>query len=272
MHMYELILELVGKGTRWEFANHEIRIGRDPNCDLVLPTDEYPMVSRSHLLIRQAAERYWVEDLSTPGGTYVNGGQIQVSPLSDGDVLRLGVDGPELRANIVTSYQLESAEVQIRRQSTSEEAPTRLKRGASIKSSQEAPTAGKVTSSISAAEPQRSITPDESPGGGGLPSASPPVAGRDHDRPIPASVPPIDAAEPAKIQTGQLEPGLGKILSAVPSPDKSKAAGDVKPFPQDVAPDMALMERKLKAIRNLMIMAILLTVIFGLVLLYHIWK
>jgi predicted component of type VI protein secretion system len=256
--MYELILELVGKGTRWQFANHEIRIGRDPNCDLVLPTEKYPMVSRSHLLIRQAAERYWVEDLNTPGGTFVNGGQIQVSPLSDGDVLRLGVDGPELRANIITSYRLAGSEVSARRQSTSAEVPTRLKTETSIKSSQEAPTNGKVTvASTAATEPQSSITAGESPDDSGLPVAVEPVS---------EAKTPALKAEPAKIQTVPPKPGSSNATSAVFSPDKSKPAGDF------IAPDMALMERKLKTIRNLTVVAILLTMIFGLILLYHIWK
>ncbi len=271
--MYELILELIGKGTRWEFTNHEIRVGRDPNCDLVLPTDEYPMVSRSHLLIRQVAERYWVEDLNTPGGTFVNGGQVQVSPLSDGDVLRLGVDGPELRANIVTSYQLESAAAPNRRQSTSEEAPTKFKRGASVKSSQEAPTAGKKTSSsISLADSKSAVTSDESAGNGGMPSSAPPVpqatpsvAGRNHSLPIPA-------AEPAQIPTIPPRPNLAEAQSPVSLPDKFGAAGAMKSLPQDATPEMALMERKLKTIRNLVVIAMLLIMTLGLVLLWHIWE
>jgi len=271
--MYELILELIGKGTRWEFTNQEIRIGRDPNCDLVLPTDEYPMVSRSHLLIRQAAERYWVEDLNTPGGTFVNGGQVQVSPLSDGDVLRLGVDGPELRANIVTSYQLENAAAPTRRQSTSDEAPTRFKRGASVKSRLAAQTAGKTTRSlISAAEAKGAVTPDESPENSELPSSgipvpqvTPSVAGRNHGQPVPA-------AEPAQIPTIPPKPSLAMAPSAGPSPDKFQPDRAVELLPRDMAPDMELMERKLKTIRNLVVIAILLTMILGLGLLWHIWR
>jgi pSer/pThr/pTyr-binding forkhead associated (FHA) protein len=49
--MNELILELVGQNTRWSFNCDKISIGRDPNCDVVLPTEPYPMVSRSHLLL-----------------------------------------------------------------------------------------------------------------------------------------------------------------------------------------------------------------------------
>ncbi len=250
--MYELVIELVGKGTRWEFSGHEIRIGRDPNCDLVLPSDEYPMVSRSHLLIRQAAERYWVEDLNTPGGTFVNGGKIQVSPLLDGDVLRLGADGPELRASIVGSYRLDSAAVPSRRQSSSAEAPTGLKKSAAFISSQEAPTGGKVmTDSTVEPEPQGSSMPNAS-SRKETPLVYAPVdsltdapdalaAGRDHG-PIP---------------TGE--------VPAFPHSERSV-------FQQAMAPDIALIERKLKTIRNLTLVAVLLTLIFGSLLIYHLWK
>ena len=50
--MSEITIELVGRGTRWTFAKREIRVGRDNNCDVILAADEYPMVSRNHLLLR----------------------------------------------------------------------------------------------------------------------------------------------------------------------------------------------------------------------------
>ena len=127
--MYELIIELAGKGTRWNFAQLEIRVGRDPNCDLILATEDYPMVSRSHLLIRQAADRYWAEDLNTLGGTFVNGEQIQVAPLSNGDVIQLGTDGPQLHVHVGAARRVESMQIPSRRSSSSEEAPTRGKGG-----------------------------------------------------------------------------------------------------------------------------------------------
>src|SRR3972149_3144097 len=106
--MYQLILELIEKNTRWSFDSTEIRIGRDPNCDLVLPTEPYPMVSRSHLLIRLAADRYWVDDLSSSGGTFVNGAQVGVAPLSHGDIIQLGSDGPQLKVYIGVSQRSDS--------------------------------------------------------------------------------------------------------------------------------------------------------------------
>jgi hypothetical protein len=95
--MNELSIELVGRGTRWNFSKREIRIGRDPACDLVLSGDQYPMVSRNHLLLRLEADQCWVEDLDTSGGTLANGKRIQRAPISPGDVVQLAADGPELR-------------------------------------------------------------------------------------------------------------------------------------------------------------------------------
>jgi predicted component of type VI protein secretion system len=252
--VYELVLELVGRGIRWEFPGHEIRIGRDPNCDLVLPTDEYPMVSRSHLLIRQAAERYWVEDLNTPGGTFLNGGQIQVSPLLDGDMLRLGAQGPELRASIVSSYRLESAQALPRRPSTSSEAPTGLKKGAAVISSQEAPTGGKVASgSKVASEPNGSPDPEISPRKEPTPWPNPPAS--------------LSEAPEAPIVRG------GDYVPPMPTRATPPASsGNPRLTPQDMALNLTLVEKKLKAIRNLTVAAILLTLIFGFLLIYHLWK
>jgi hypothetical protein len=94
--MNELTIELVGRGTRWNFSKREIRIGRDQTCDLVLG-EQYSMISRSHLLVRLESDQCWIEDLGTSGGTFANGKRIQRAPLASGDVVRLASDGPELR-------------------------------------------------------------------------------------------------------------------------------------------------------------------------------
>ncbi len=270
--MYELILELVDKRRRWEFAKREIRIGRDPNCDLVLPTEEYPMVSRSHLLIRLAAERYWVEDLNTPGGTFVNGVQIQVNPLVDGDKLRLGVDGPELQVQIVASYRLESSDVAERRQSSSEEAPTGLRRITPVRSSQEAPTGGRVAVGSGTAEaPLGRAETAEGPGspvqaGSGSPKApedEPPGPGRD-------AAPRLEEGAPAGVSasTTPAPATIGEPPSRTPPADirtGAPAATESGPLPRE----LAILKRRVNALRNMMVVAIVLIVILGAVLIYH---
>ena len=125
--MSEIILELIEKGTRWSFDTNEIRIGRDPNCDLVLPTDLYPMVSRSHLLIRLAADRYWVDDLISSGGTFVNGTRISVAPLVHGDVIQLGVEGPKLKVYVGISRRSDGQATTVRRRVPSNEDITKFR-------------------------------------------------------------------------------------------------------------------------------------------------
>jgi pSer/pThr/pTyr-binding forkhead associated (FHA) protein len=125
--MYELILELVGQNTRWAFDTAEIRIGRDPNCDLILPTEMYPMVSRSHLLIRLAADRYWVDDLNSSCGTFVNGAQVGVAPLSHGDIIQLGSDGPQLKVYIGVSQRSDGQQTPVRRRILSDEDTTKFR-------------------------------------------------------------------------------------------------------------------------------------------------
>ena len=95
--MNELKVELIGQDRKWSFPKTEIKVGRDVKCDLILAADEYPMVSRNHLLLRREGDRFWVEDLNTPGGTYLNGKRIGRALLSPGDRLRLAADGPELQ-------------------------------------------------------------------------------------------------------------------------------------------------------------------------------
>jgi pSer/pThr/pTyr-binding forkhead associated (FHA) protein len=125
--MYQLILELVGKNARWSFDSKEIRIGRDPNCDLVLPTELYPMVSRSHLLIRLAADRFWVDDLNSSCGTFVNGIQVGVAPLSHGDVIQLGGEGPQLKVCIGVSPRSSDQQTPVRKRSLSNEDTTKFR-------------------------------------------------------------------------------------------------------------------------------------------------
>jgi pSer/pThr/pTyr-binding forkhead associated (FHA) protein len=126
--MHELILELVGKNTRWSFNTDKISIGRDPNCDLVLPTESYPMVSRSHLLIRMAGDRYWADDLKSSCGTFINEVQLQgVAPLSHGDIIQLGGNGPQLKVYIGVSQRSDGQETPSRKRTLTNADTTQLR-------------------------------------------------------------------------------------------------------------------------------------------------
>lgn len=65
-----------------------VRIGRAPDCDLILDRQE---VSRHHAeLLRIDASGYELHDLGSTNGTLVNGVPVESSMVGDGDEIRLG--------------------------------------------------------------------------------------------------------------------------------------------------------------------------------------
>jgi hypothetical protein len=99
--MVEFELELLGSEKRWMFAKPEVRVGRDPACDLVLPSAEFGMVSRQHVVLRVEGGQLWIEDQNTSNGTFVNGNRVARSRVTSGDLMRLGADGPEFRIAVL---------------------------------------------------------------------------------------------------------------------------------------------------------------------------
>lgn len=64
-----------------------LTIGRGLNNDVIL---EDGRVSRHHAQIRYRSKRFWVNDLGSTNGTFVNGEPVEERSLRDGDVLSLG--------------------------------------------------------------------------------------------------------------------------------------------------------------------------------------
>jgi pSer/pThr/pTyr-binding forkhead associated (FHA) protein len=64
-----------------------IHIGRGLTSDVRL---EDPQVSRRHAIIAQRAGQTRLLDDRSSGGTFLNGREVTVAALADGDVLRLG--------------------------------------------------------------------------------------------------------------------------------------------------------------------------------------
>lgn len=67
-------------------------LGRALNNDVIL---EDSRVSREHAQIRYKARRFWVSDLRSTNGTFINGDPVQEQELRHGDIVSLG--GLELR-------------------------------------------------------------------------------------------------------------------------------------------------------------------------------
>ena len=74
---------------------------RDPGrpnaseCDIAFENDRYPMVSRKHAEFRWQDGKWYVVDLGSSYGTYVQGRQItQPLSISAGASIQFGTDGP----------------------------------------------------------------------------------------------------------------------------------------------------------------------------------
>ncbi|MGE5123299.1 MAG: FHA domain-containing protein, partial [Acidobacteriaceae bacterium] len=65
---------------------HTLIIGRADECDIRL---DHPEVSRQHARIQQLDRKYWLADLNSTNGTYVNGKQIKQTELKEGDLIQI---------------------------------------------------------------------------------------------------------------------------------------------------------------------------------------
>src|SRR5262245_60142329 len=70
-----------------DLTEAETLIGRHPGCTLVLPMHT---VSRRHTLIRQISGEFFVQDMESLNGTYVNGERVAApTRLKNHDVIQL---------------------------------------------------------------------------------------------------------------------------------------------------------------------------------------
>jgi len=77
-------------GQRWALTGDSLLIGRDIECDVIIPERQ---VSRQHARLRRAAQGgFEVEDLNSKNGTYINGQQLHGSQqLVDGDIIQIAL-------------------------------------------------------------------------------------------------------------------------------------------------------------------------------------
>ena len=89
-------------GHREVFDKSYIGCGRHPLSDLRFDAEQDLDVSTRHAAVALQGERYVLRDLSSRNGTFVNGEKVTGDvELSDGDVLRFGVNGPEVEFHLV---------------------------------------------------------------------------------------------------------------------------------------------------------------------------
>ncbi len=74
-------------GKRWGLGENEIVVGRGSDCDIQIDRDS---VSRRHARVYRVEEQWFVEDLGSTNGSYINDVPVQRSPLRDGDFVKIG--------------------------------------------------------------------------------------------------------------------------------------------------------------------------------------
>jgi DNA-binding response OmpR family regulator len=84
-----ILREGQGMGTRWMIDHDNMIIGREEDCDIVLPSRQ---VSRSHARIRRSGGRHILEDLGSKNRTFVNGQELtEPYTLQDGDEIQVAL-------------------------------------------------------------------------------------------------------------------------------------------------------------------------------------
>jgi diguanylate cyclase (GGDEF)-like protein len=74
-------------GKRIDLGPRPVEIGRAPSCDVPI---DHESVSRRHARVLKKGDGYWVEDLGSTNGTFVNDGRVAARDLAQGDQLKIG--------------------------------------------------------------------------------------------------------------------------------------------------------------------------------------
>ena len=86
--MLKIELKCQGKSlATHETENEQISIGRNPKNDIQI---DNPAVSSSHAVIKKVMNTYFIEDLGSTNGTFVNEKKIDKYELLDSDEVIIG--------------------------------------------------------------------------------------------------------------------------------------------------------------------------------------
>jgi pSer/pThr/pTyr-binding forkhead associated (FHA) protein len=74
-------------GHRHRASDHAVRMGRSPDNDVIFRD---PATSGHHARLERRGDQFWIVDLGSTNGTFVNGEGIQEKQLNTGDRLTIG--------------------------------------------------------------------------------------------------------------------------------------------------------------------------------------
>lgn len=86
MARIEYLFHPTGQSQRIEIDPKPFSIGRETGSHFVVPNST---VSKKHAMISEREGRYWIYDLGSSNGTFVNGSLVTESPLENGDIVHL---------------------------------------------------------------------------------------------------------------------------------------------------------------------------------------
>lgn len=69
-------------------VGHSVKIGRSAESDIAFANDIY--ISRSHFSLDWDGSAWWIKDLNSRHGTFVNETLVEKSRLQEGDTIRVG--------------------------------------------------------------------------------------------------------------------------------------------------------------------------------------
>lgn len=84
-----IVIDGAMAGQQWVLHSDSVTIGRGGDCDIILA--ERP-ISREHLRIWRDDKGYWIEDLASKNGTFLNGVEVtEPMLLEEGDELQIAL-------------------------------------------------------------------------------------------------------------------------------------------------------------------------------------
>jgi len=83
--MASLVVRTGTQPVTYELVGNIVMIGRTPLNDIVI---DNPVVSAQHAMLQKIGDTYWLKDLNSTNGTYVNGLLFTYGELKDGDTIR----------------------------------------------------------------------------------------------------------------------------------------------------------------------------------------